>query len=168
MILENAGMPVSFDLAKQIWTMAISVPKDFIVFEDVIPSLSALRAAGYRLGLLSNMRLNLYPLCQRLGLASYLDFCLSSADTGTEKPHAPIFRTALDRMAVAPGEAVHVGDQYRSDVLGARAVGMHPVLIDRGGWNSQVNDCPKIGSLAELHNLLADAPHSLKANDRKP
>ena len=167
-ILENAGLPVSLDLAKQIWKLAMSVPKDFITFEDVIPSLSALRSAGYRLGVLSNLRRDMDSLCEHLGLAPYLDFCVSSTDAGAEKPHAPIFLAALKQMAAAPGETVHVGDQYCSDVLGARAVGMHSVLIDRGGLNTQVNDCPKIGSLAELHNLLAGAPHSLKANDRKP
>ena len=167
-ILENAGMPVSLDLAKQIWKMAMSVPKDFITFEDVIPSLSALHSAGYRLGVLSNLRRDMDPLCERLGLAPYLDFCINSTEAGAEKPHAPIFLAALKQMAAAPGEAVHVGDQYRSDVLGARAVGMHSVLIDRGGWNAQVNDCPKIGNLAELHSLLAGAPGSLQANDRKP
>ena len=167
-ILENAGTPVSLELAKQIWTMALAVPKDFITYDDVIPNLAALQAEGYRLGVLSNIPQDLGPLCERLGLTAYLDFWVSSKDIGTEKPHAPIFLTALDRMAADPGETVHVGDQYRSDVLGARAVGMHSVLIDRGGWNSHVSDCPKIGSLAELQPLLADAPRSLEANNHKP
>ena len=167
-ILENAGVPVSLDLAKQIWKMAMSVTKDFITFEDVIPSLSVLHAAGYRLGVLSNLRRDMAPLCERLGLTPYLDFCVTSTEAGAEKPHAPIFLAALKQMAAAPGEAVHVGDQYCSDVLGARAVGMHSVLIDRGGWNTQVSDCPKIGSLAELHGLLAGAPGSLQTNDSKP
>ena len=166
-IMENAGVPVSLDLARQIWKMAMSVPKDFIPFEDVIPSLSSLHSAGYRLGVLSNLRRDMDPLCERLGLAPYLDFCVSSTETGAEKPHAPIFLEALKQMAATPEEVLHVGDQYCADVLGARAVGMHSVLIDRGGWNSKVNDCPIIGSLAELNNLLAGAPHSLKANDRK-
>ena len=167
-ILENAGMPVSLDLANQIWKLAMSVHKDFIPFEDAIPSLSALRSAGYRLGVLSNLRRDMDPLCESLGLALYLDFCVSSTEAGAEKPHAPIFLEALKQMDAAPGETVHVGDQYCADVVGARAVGMHPVLIDRSGWNTQVNDCPKIGSLAELHSLLAGAPHSLTANDLKP
>ena len=167
-ILENAGTPVSLELAKQVWTMALAVPKDFITYDDVIPTLAALRSEGYRLGVLSNMPQDMGPLCERLGLTAYLDFWVSSNEIGAEKPHAPIFLTALDRMAADPGETVHVGDQYRSDVLGARAVGMHSVLIDRGGWNSHVNDCPKIGSLAELPPLLAAAPRSLEADNRKP
>ena len=68
---------------------------------------------------------------------------------------------ALERATVAPEEAVHVGDQHRSDVLGARAVGIHPVLIDRGGWHANVNDCTKIATLDELAPVLAAAPQSL-------
>ena len=166
-ILENAGVPVSAELARQIWDMAMSVPKDFIPFEDVIPALEALRSRGYRLGILSNLRRDMSQLCKSLGLSPFLDFFVSSAEAGAEKPHSPIFLAALDKMAATPSEAVHVGDQYRSDVLGARAVGMHPVLIDRRGWNNNVNDCPTIANLAELDDLLANAPQSLNAKSHK-
>ncbi len=167
-ILDTAGVPVSLDLARQLWKMALSVPKEFVPFDDVMPALAALRSEGYRLGVLSNLRRDMDSLCQGLGLAPYLDFCISAAETGAEKPHATIFLAALERAAAAPEEVVHVGDQYRSDVLGARAVGIHPVLIDRGGWKPNVNDCPKIASLSELRDLLANAPDSLNANDQKP
>ena len=60
-----------------------------------------------------------------------------------------------------------MGDQFESDVLGARAVGMHGVLIDRGGWQAKVKDCPKIASLSELGILLAGAPSSLFIKHRR-
>lgn len=163
-ILDNAGLPVSLDLARQVWEMAISVPKDFVPFDDVIPTLARLHDQGYKLGVLSNLRRDMSELCERLGLAPYLDFCISSAEAGAEKPYADIFLAALKRVTVTPGEVVHVGDQHRSDVLGARAVGIHPVLIDRGGWYPEINDCTKIVGLADLESLLLDAPHSLVPN----
>ncbi len=61
-----------------------------------------------------------------------------------------------------------MGDQYRSDVLGARAAGIHSVLIDRNGWNAKINDCPRVASLFELDELLANAPQSLTANHHGP
>ena len=154
-ILDNAGLPVSLDLARQVWKMAMSVPKDFMLFDDVLPALEGLRSKGYQLGVLSNLRRDMNELCQRLGLSPYLDFSISSAEAGADKPHAPIFVAALKRASVAAAEAVHVGDQYRSDIVGARAVGMHAVLIDRGGWQTDVDDCPRIASLPELESLLA-------------
>jgi putative hydrolase of the HAD superfamily len=93
-------------------------------------------------------------LCTRLGLDPYLDFCVTSAEAGAEKPHPLIFHTALKRARVAPEEAVHVGDQYQSDVQGARAVGIVPVLVDREGWYESINDCSRIHSLPELDRLL--------------
>jgi putative hydrolase of the HAD superfamily len=167
-ILKNAGVPVSIDLAQQVWEMAMSVPKDFIPFEDVIPALTALRSAGYRLGVLTNLRRDMNQLCQRLGFAPFLDFCFNSSGAGAEKPDAPIFMAALKHAETSPEETMHVGDQYRSDVLGARAVGIHPVLIDRGGWNTDISDCPRIASLSELLGLLAEAPYVTSGDDRRP
>ena len=161
MILENAGVPVSLDLAAQIWELAIAVPKDFIPYDDVIPALTELHQQGYRLAVLSNLRRDMSELCQRLGLAPYLDFYVSSAEVGAEKPNAAVFLAALEKAAVAPGEVVHVGDQHRSDVVGARGVGIHPVLLDRGGWHQDIEDCARIESLAQLRPLLVGAPSSL-------
>jgi putative hydrolase of the HAD superfamily len=73
---------------------------------------------------------------------------------GSEKPHPPIFQEALKRAAAAPGEVLHIGDQVRSDVAGARSMGMHAALLDRGGWHDPVEDCPKISQLGEVIGLL--------------
>ena len=167
MILEHAGLPVSLDLAAQIWKLAISVPKDFIPYDDVIPALSQLHQQGYRLAVLSNLRRDMSELCQGLGLAPYLDFYVSSAEVGAEKPHAAVFLAALEKAAVAPGEVVHVGDQVRSDVVGARGVGIHPVLLDRGGWHQDIDDCVRIESLEQLQPLLVNAPRSLISTNGK-
>jgi putative hydrolase of the HAD superfamily len=167
LILEKAGLSVSLDLARRVWEIAGSIPKEFIPFDDTIPALSLLQAKGYRLGIISNLRRDMSLLCERLGLAPYLDFYVNSAEAGAEKPNAAIFLAALEQAMVAPSEAVHVGDQHRSDVLGARAVGIHPVLIDRGGWYPEVNDCAKIVSLTELETILSNAPQSLIPSSRK-
>jgi putative hydrolase of the HAD superfamily len=167
MILEKAGLSVSLDLARRVWEIAGSIPKEFIPFGDTIPALSLLHAKGYRLGIISNLRRDMPQLCAKLGLTPYLDFCISSAEAGAEKPDAAIFLAALERARVAPSETVHVGDQHRSDVLGAQAVGIHPVLIDRGGWYLEVNDCIKIASLIELDAILSGAPHPLFPSSRQ-
>lgn len=163
-LLEEAGVPVTTGLARQIWELAISVPKDFAVFDDTIPALSRLRDQGYRLGVTSNLRRDTGGICRELGLAELLDFYVTPEQTGLEKPHPPIFLEAIQQGRAAPQESVHVGDQYRSDVLGARAVGMYGVLLDRGGWHRSVDDCPRIASLDELPALLAGAPESLNFN----
>ena len=162
-LLDNAGLPVSLDLARQIWQIAISVPKDFIAFEDTVAVLEEMKQKGYLVGVISNLRRDMDQLCSDLGLAPYLDFCITSAEVGVEKPDPAIFVAALARAGVGPGEAVHVGDQPRSDLVGAKGAGLHAVLLDRGGWHEDVDNCVRIAQLTELSDLLACAPDSLIA-----
>ena len=164
MILEEAGLPVSLDLAAQIWQLAISVPKDFVPYDDVIPVISKLHEHGYKLGVLSNLRRDMQTLCHNLGLDQFLDFYVRSVDVGAEKPDPAVFLAALSKANVEASEAVHVGDQRRSDVVGAQRVGIHPVLLDRGGWHKDMTDCVRINNLNELEPLLHDAPTSLLIN----
>jgi len=53
-----------------------------------------------------------------------------SCDVGHAKPRPEPFRAALAALGVAPGEALHVGDIERTDVRGARAIGMRAVRLD--------------------------------------
>ncbi len=154
LILETAGVPVTLALARQIWELAIAVPKQFMPFEDTLPALNELRVRGYRLGVITNLRADLGPLVKQAGLEACLEFCVNSTLAGSEKPHPPIFLEALRRANVAPEEVLHIGDQVRSDVAGARSMGMHAALLDRGGWHDPVEDCPKISQLGEVIGLL--------------
>ena len=154
LILETAGISVSMDLAKKVWKMAIAVPKDFVPFSDTVPALDHLRGAGYKMGIITNLRRDLDELCHHVGLKSYLDFAVGSQEVGIEKPHPRIFKAALDRVNAAPEECLHVGDQVRSDVLGAQGIGMKAVLIDRSGFGANGADCPIISSLSELGDFV--------------
>ena len=154
LILETAGVPVSMDLAQKVWNMAMTVPKDFVPFPDSVPALKCLREAGYTVGIITNLRRDLDELCQRSGLTPFLDFAVGSQEVGIEKPHPAIFQAALDRANVAPRECLHVGDQIRSDVLGAQGVGMMAVLVDRSGFGANGVDCPTISSLSELGDFM--------------
>ena len=161
-LLENAGLSVTLDLARQIWLVAISVPKDFIAFDDSVSSLERLKNQGYQLGVISNLRRDMDQLCNDLHMSPFLDFCLTSAEVGAEKPDPAIFVAALERAGVKPAEAVHVGDQPRSDLVGARGAGLHAVLLDRGNWHGDVDNCVRISRLSELDELLEHAPDSLE------
>ena len=48
------------------------------------------------------------------------------------KPRREIFDEALRFSGSTPGEAVHIGDSYDTDVVGARVAGIRPVLLLRG------------------------------------
>jgi putative hydrolase of the HAD superfamily len=94
--------------------------------EGVEGVLGELRERGYRLGLLSNYSLSaaITQSLRRLGLASYFDDVVVSADLGLVKPHPELFREAARRLGLEPGEVLFVGDNPRADIAGAAAVGM--------------------------------------------
>jgi putative hydrolase of the HAD superfamily len=123
------------------------------LFSDVMPAVRELREMGIRMGIVSNWDARLPGLCHHLGLSRYLEFVISSANLGQIKPQASIFRSALGRVGVGAAEAVHVGDHYYADVLGARSAGIYPVLLDRWEWSSNP-DCTVVSSLEELPELV--------------
>ncbi len=149
-LLQTAGVEVPLELAGKIYGAYWSQEKGLKLFEDIRASLSSIRDAGLTLGLISNSDTNITPLCQDLGIAGYFSFILSSCDVGWEKPHAPIFQLALDKAGSRPDQAVHVGDQYHADVVGARDIGITPFLLDRFGLMTDLNDCHRIQGFDEL------------------
>ncbi len=81
---------------------------------------------------------------------------MDSAIVGFEKPDPRIFEHALAAIGAAPERAAHVGDLYHADVTGARAAGVHPVLLDPfGDWHAV--DCERARDLPDLAARIAEA-----------
>ncbi|HEX8338104.1 MAG TPA: HAD family hydrolase [Pyrinomonadaceae bacterium] len=83
------------------------------------------------------------------GLAELFDVIIDSHLVGVKKPDPAIFRRALERLGVEPGEAVFVGDSYAHDALAAQAAGMRAVLLDPLNLHPEAA-CPRVRSLGEL------------------
>jgi HAD superfamily hydrolase (TIGR01509 family) len=116
-------------------------------------SLARLRAAGLRLGVVSNSDGRVTQALDAAGLRHYFDVVIDSALVGLEKPDPGIFRAALDALAVAPEEALYVGDLYEVDVLGAQAAGIRAILFDPPAGESR-QPCPATRSIEDLVNDL--------------
>lgn len=125
------------------------------LYDDVVPTLQHLRDEGFKLAIVSNWDTPLHPLTERLEIADYFDAIVASHDelVRSAKPSPHIFNYTLAAVGVSAEEAVHVGDTYEADIVGARGVGIRPILIDRdstqaGRWHETIQ------SLAELLELL--------------
>ena len=155
-ILSEAGVKAPKDLPLKVMKRVTEQFKrvNFVLFDDVLSTLKALKKRNFILGLLTNLDSDMGPICRKLELEPYLDFVVTSKEAGADKPKPPIFRAALVKAGVNTSEAVHVGDQYQLDVIGARGVGIKPVLLDRYDIYPEVSDCPRIHSLAELAQHL--------------
>ena len=109
-------------------------PAHWCAYADVGPAFARLRQRGLGVGIISNWDRRLENLLTGLGLGVLIDTVVSSAAVGLHKPDPRIFELACERLGVAPEEAAHVGDHHYADIVGASAVGMTPVLIDR--WDA--------------------------------
>ena len=135
------------------------------VDEAVIESaLEALKAAGYRLGVISNAGVDqdVQTLVDKAEICSYLEFVITSAASGRRKPDGRIFALGLQLFGLSPDEVVMVGDTLTADILGANLMGITSVWITRradtpGNRKNQdlIKPRAKIETLAELPGLLA-------------
>ncbi|HEY8170090.1 MAG TPA: HAD-IA family hydrolase [Candidatus Limnocylindria bacterium] len=124
------------------------------IFPDAIPALAALRERGLTIGAVSNWVWNLPELLHSLDLVGQFDFIAASARIGYEKPHRRIFEWALETAGVDPSAVIHVGDHVDADVLGARAVGITGVLIDRRGRYAPDEIPPETEVITSLDQLV--------------
>ena len=149
-ILAEAGVKLPRDMVLKLLKRFKQLVEGatWVLYDDVLPTVKALKQRGLILGLISNFYLG------RAGLDPYLDFVVTAKEAGAGKPEPPIFRLALERAGVNASEAVYVGDQYNTDVVGARGVGITPILIDRYDLLPEVSDCPRIHSLTEVAQYL--------------
>lgn len=154
LVLQGAGAEVDLALAERVWERVRQARYNLALFDDVLPAMARLKQRNLTLGVISNINRPSAALAQELGLDGAVHFVVTSHEARAEKPAPAMFRAALARARVSPGEAVHVGDQIASDVEGARAVGIRPVLMDRYRTGGEA-DCPIVHTMQEVEALLA-------------
>ena len=105
--------------------------ENFELYEDTLPVLEELRAAGLKIGLVTNSARDVEAFARHHRLE--VDAAIGSVGHGKTKPHASIFAAVLERLGVEPAAAAMVGDTVEDDIEGALAIGMRAVLVDRLG-----------------------------------
>jgi len=105
----------------------------WFIYEDVRFALNVWKQQGVILGLLSNFDSRLYAVIKALELESYFDSITISTEAGAAKPSSQIFEVALAKHQIqnSPEMAWHIGDSFKDDYEGAKAVGIKPILIKR-------------------------------------
>lgn len=126
------------------------------VLPRVPEALGVLRDAGLRLLVVSNSDGSAERSIAESGLRGYFDAVVDSHLVGSEKPDPGIFRHALELAGSEPGGTLHVGDMYHADVVGARAAGLHALLLDPfDDWGGV--DCARSADLWSLSRTLLGA-----------
>jgi putative hydrolase of the HAD superfamily len=119
-------------------------------------SLRAVKAAGYRVAVVSNAhgtiadQLETHELCSATGGPGvHVEVVVDSHLVGVEKPDPAIFGFALDALGLPAGRCAYLGDTVHFDVIGARAAGLHPIHLDPYGL-CDADDHPHVRAIADL------------------
>ena len=131
-IFKMAGFSDDYDSLNDRFLELFWSADNWAIFPEVFDALEQLRARRLCLGVLSNAASDLTGFLDSLGLLKWFDFAVVSAAEGMKKPDRRIFERALGLAEVEASEAVHVGDMFVEDILGARRLGMRSLLMDRG------------------------------------
>jgi putative hydrolase of the HAD superfamily len=132
---------------------SFSDPAAYKLFPDVRPALDALADRGVTLGVVSNFEPWLEDVLALEGVDGHFAAVAISGKLGVAKPEPGIFLAALEQAGVAAEATVHVGDQVATDVEGAMAVGITPVLLDRYTREPDAGG-HRVQSMTELVMLL--------------
>jgi putative hydrolase of the HAD superfamily len=149
-LCEALGISNCFDELHSVVAKLFENEKHWNLTEGAEELLIELTRRALKLGIVANWDSKLPSLAEQLGIKRYFSLIVASQDVGVEKPDPSIFRIALDELALSdsPERVLYVGNEYRADVMGSRAAGLTPVLIDRSNMYPHA-DCKRFRSLTE-------------------
>ena len=106
------------------WNFFIENMRPYDGAEDFLRDL---KAVGVKISTCTDMTAHIqYRKLAKLGLDRYVDFMVTSEETGFEKPAPIMFNFALEKMKITADEATYFGDSLDRDIQGAASVGIKP------------------------------------------
>lgn len=114
--------------------------------------LDYLKGKGYLLAVISNNDGYTEEKCEEVGIRRYLDFVFDSTRLDMVKPDRRIFKFAAEKMGISPQDAVHVGDMYGTDVMGALNAGSDVIWFN--GRKMRKFDDTDVKEVSELSQII--------------
>jgi len=155
-VLIRSGIPrqdksISLTIGKRIFNEVFSNNSLWRIFNEVKDFLNLLKKNNKKLAVIENWdkRLPGFMKSWSWDLDKYFDFIISGGELKLRKPDPQIFQIALDKAKTKPQKTVYIGNRYTEDVLGAKELGITPILFDRER-NYKNNDCLKFFKYKEL------------------
>ena len=129
-------------------------------YPDAAETLSALRSRGVRIGLGTNMTAGMqFRKLERLGLADFFDFAVTSEETGVEKPAPEFFAACAAKAGCPAGRCLFVGDNPDADVRGALGAGLRAVWFAPDPAKRAAHpDLPSVASLSGTLEWIRPVP----------
>ncbi|MFM8351833.1 MAG: HAD family hydrolase [Actinomycetales bacterium] len=125
--LLDAGPGIDRTLADALYEVMLDV---WSAYDDTVPMLRTLRAAGLRIALISNAGVPIRTVLDRDGITEHVDAVVLSYEVGCVKPDLRIFRAAVDALGLRPTQVLMVGDSGTDDV-GGTPLGIRTLILPR-------------------------------------
>ena len=88
------------------------------------------------------------------GLKPFFEHIIISEEVGTQKPDKAIFEIAMQRAGTVADECIMIGDNYNTDIVGAKAAGMDQVFFNPKKNRKREPVTHEITTLLELKGIL--------------
>ena len=148
-VFTEVGMVENFDrFFDQVYD-TFRNSQGWVLFPETVEVLKELKAAGCKLGVVSNFDTRIYSVMESLSILEFFDAVTTSSETGFCKPDREIFEAAVRALKTTPSDTVIVGDNLRDDVEAGSRAGLHAILLDRTGRHGS-SGVQRISSLREL------------------
>jgi putative hydrolase of the HAD superfamily len=155
-LLETMGVERGLTRATERVVELLTRPGSRRLYAEAPEVLRTLSASGVRLGIITG-RPCAGPELEALGVRHYFHLVIDAFAARSAKPEGRMFHMAAEAAEATRLPAWHVGDSYDDDVVGARAAGLRPILLDRTGVHTQA-DCPRVRDLREIVDIVVGAP----------
>ena len=160
MVVDRHELPLTEDALVDI----VGGMKKLPPHDDVIPGLTILKSAGFRMIALTNSPVAVAEeQLKYAGLIDFFETVISVEEVKTLKPDAKVYVHATQKIDVEPSNAYLIA-AHAWDVAGAMAIGCKGALIKRVGIAANPI-APKPTIIAESFKLIADqicAAHETK------
>ncbi|MER6082846.1 HAD-IA family hydrolase [Streptomyces sp. NPDC001833] len=133
--------------------------------DDVVPTLTALRAQGLRVGVLSDCTAELAQTWSQLPLAELVDARVLSCEEGRRKPDPELFHLIARRLDAVPQDCLYIGDGGGHELTGASNCGMRAFMLRATDWagndaHAREDDWsgPYLSTLTDVLTLVKPSP----------
>lgn len=103
----------------------------WFLYPDVLPALKSWHQKKIELGIISNFDSRLHTVLKVLKLEHFFTSVTISTEVGAAKPHPHIFVAGLQKHHCPAEAAWHIGDSFKEDYQGAKAVGLQAIWVKR-------------------------------------
>lgn len=141
--MQQAFAACDIDAApiEALWEIYFAARNRVELYPDSLPALQRI-TARWPLASLTNGNADL----ERVGIHMHFAHHICARDSGVAKPDPRIFLAAAERLGVAPGQILHVGDDPEMDMVGARDAGLRTAWINRDAqpWPTALGPPPEL------------------------